>query len=339
MVVLGQRAIIRTGDAAHEEVRIEAWGGADGKDVAVPGIHDHGGGAFRSEPRLDVVLQPPVDGQLHIRARIAFLPAQLAHDTPGRIDLDPPGAGGSAQLLLELRLDAELADLEARDLEKRIGVFELRQVIVADRTDIAQDMGEVGALRIDAAEPDLGRHARQGRRVDGDDAELLPGQAFGDRDRQGRAAPLDLAAGAVQILRRERDKLAQAVEHHLRIARILRRDGDAVILLVAGDHRAVTVEDQPAGRRQQADLDAVFLGKKLELVGLIDLEVAHAEGEHRHHRGLDAGDHQTPPSDAAHAFLGVLGRTSHIRRPNASMRPAVVRRNPNIHATATVTTG
>ena len=64
---------------------------------------------------------------------LALAAVELAHDAAGGVDLDPLGARAAAQDVLVFRLDADLADLEARDPQDRVGILELGEVVVADR--------------------------------------------------------------------------------------------------------------------------------------------------------------------------------------------------------------
>ena len=92
-----------------------------------------------------------VDGQLQGVAGFAFLPAQFAHDAAHGIDFDPLGACLPAQLGFGLGLDPGFADLEFRDLQQRIGVFQFGQVIIRDRPDITDHMGEIALHGVMAA--------------------------------------------------------------------------------------------------------------------------------------------------------------------------------------------
>ena len=90
---------------------------------------------------MNVGLQLVVQRQLDVGARGALVALKLAHDAAGGVDLDPLGAGLAAQLVLALGLQPDLADLEARDQQQPVrGIYPLK-VMVADRADIADDMG------------------------------------------------------------------------------------------------------------------------------------------------------------------------------------------------------
>ena len=117
------------------------------------------------------------------------------------------------------------------------------------------------------------------------------------------------------------------------------RDYHPVILFVPRHDGAVAVKDQAAGRRQEPDLDAVLIGQKAELVGLIDLKVAHPVAEGHDHGGLDAAQHHAATAHVAEAFQRVLGRPSHALAPMLSPAPPVRRCRPRSQTLAKTTTG
>ena len=147
--IVGQALVIGHRDAAHEEVGIEAGRRGDGAQIAGLAVHHHRRGALAAQPRLDIGLQAGIHRQLQVRAGLPVAAVKLAHHPARGVDLHALGAGLAAQQVLLLGLQPDLADLEARDHQHRLGVFHLRQVIIADRADITDHMGEVAALRID----------------------------------------------------------------------------------------------------------------------------------------------------------------------------------------------
>ena len=321
VLVLGQGAVVRPRDAAHEEVRVVGGRGGDGDEIAVLHVHHHHGRAFSLEPLLDEIREPVVAGELDVLARRALVTAQFAHHSAGGVDLDPAGAGLAAQLVLEARLDTELADRKARDLEQGIGVLDARLVEFAERADIAHDMGEIAPHRVMARQAHLGRDAGKRGGVDGDAAEILPAQTVGQRHRHEGAAPLHLAQRALELGLVDVDQLAQLGHHFVHVARILAHDHDPEILRVVGEHDATPVEDQPARRRDEPQVDAVLLGQKLVLLCLLDLQLAHPEAECADRRHLYAAQHEGAARDGAHAPFDVLGRILHSRRPRSSTSP------------------
>jgi hypothetical protein len=299
------------------------------QEVAAGHVHHNRGGAFLAEAHLHVVLQAGVDGQLHVGPRLPLLPVKLADHPPDGINLDPSRTGAAAQHVLHPRLDADLSDLETRDLQERIGVFQPRQVCLADGADIANHMREIRPERIVPGQTDLGEDPRQRRRVRGDLRHILPVQPFGHRDRHEGAAAADLAQGPLDVIVRKPDQFLQPRQHRRDVAGILAHHDHAVVLLVGGKDGAVAVVDHPAGGWQQPDGDAVLLGQQAEAVGLLDLHLAHPQGQHAEHSGLRAGHDHRPARDAPGAVLGVARRTPHSRLPRASTSPVAGLRTPS----------
>ena len=120
-----KRVVILRRNPTHEQVRIERRRRGHGQKIAGLDVDHHRPGTFFGQPSLRVILKPVVDGQLQIVAGGEFVPAQLAHHTATGIHLDPARARTPAQIALKLGLDPDLADLELRDLQQRVGVFQL----------------------------------------------------------------------------------------------------------------------------------------------------------------------------------------------------------------------
>ncbi len=210
------------------------------------------------------------------------------------------------------------------------GSSQLAQVIVADRTDIADDMGEIRAQRIDAAE------ARP--------RAFTPGRAGALTATSARSSQLSRSAMVTgtkgerrTISRRARSRSSsdqrhdpgQPGQHLVDVAGIFAHHDDAVVLLVLGQDHAVAVEDQAARRWDQAHVDAVLLGQQAELVGLFDLHVAHPKRQCGDHRRLRAAQDQPATGDPADAFLGILRGAFHRGRPIVSISPGVILRMSN----------
>ena len=337
--VFQQGLVIGDRDAAHEKVGVVAGGRGAGQQVARCAVDHHRRRAFLGQPCVGVGLQRVVDGDLDIGAGGAFLPFEFAHHPAGGVDLDPLGAGLAAQQLLALGLEPDLADLEAGDQQQGIGRVDPLEVAVADRADIAHDMGVGLAMGVAARQAHVGGDAGQGRGVDGDAADVFPADAVGDGDGRVAAQAFEVAAGAFQLLGVERDQLRQAGNHVFDVARFLAHHGDAVAGHVLGYGHAVAVEDAAAGRRDQADVDAVLVGEQAELVGLLDLEVAHAQGQGADEAGHGAADDQAAAGDLAVAFSAVACRASHDPGLIASSSPGATLRTPSRDCETSTTIG
>ena len=282
-----------------------------------------------AQPCLHVVLQIAVDGHLDVGPVVALAPVELAHDPAHGVDLDAFGPRLAAQLFLVFGLDSDLADLEARDAQHRLGVLVAGEVALGHRADVAHHMREVAVLRVKARQADLGGDPRKGRGVDRDSADRLPAHPIGDGDRQEGSRAAHLGQSAVELVLVQFDQRREFGDHILDVTGVFADDGDAVGRGVLGDDLALAVEDASAARRDQPHVDAVFLGQQAELVRLIDLHVVHAQPQHPGKAELRAAQQQGTARDAAPAVGAFLGGASHIGLPAWSKSPGAIRRTPN----------
>jgi len=329
--VLGQAPVVGHRDATHEQVGIETGGRGDGAQVAGFAVDDHGSRAFLSQSCLHIGLQRRVHGQLQIGAGLALAPVQLAHDAAIGVDFDPFGAGLAAQQILLLGLQPDLADLKARDAQHRFRVLYLAQVIVADRADIAHHMGKIAGLRIDPGQADLGRDAGQGGGVHRHFRDMFPTDLVGQGNRQEGRRAAHLGQGAVQFLGIERDQTLQIGNHRIHIARVLAHHDDPIRRGVLGDDGTVAVKQLAPGRRDQADVDPVFLGQQAKLIGLIDLHIAHAHRQPADEGRLYPAQQQGAAGQNPLYLVHVTGRPSHLSALPESRHPQVsdgARRTP-----------
>src|SRR3546814_20677033 len=97
---------------------------------------------------------------------------------------------------------------------------------------------------------------------------LVPGQVLAYRDRHEAALARHLAQYPLVVVLVQLDELRQRVQHPLDVAGVLAHHHDAELLAVGGERQAEAVEDEPARRRPQAPVDALFLGPVLVAGGL-----------------------------------------------------------------------
>ena len=168
VIIFRQKLIVSRRDAAHKQVRIKTRRRGDGPDRPIGQIKNHRCGTFFAQPRDHIILQPRIQRQAQIDTCIPLAAVDLSHFATSGIDLDPAGARLAAQLFLELGLDPQLADLELGDLQQRVRIGDLRQVIVADRADIPKHMGKIIRVRVKARQADLGGDPGQDGGIDGD---------------------------------------------------------------------------------------------------------------------------------------------------------------------------
>ena len=337
VVMFGQRLVIGRGNATHEQVRIEDRVRGNGHDIAIGHVDDHGGGGFLAQALHGVILQPRIQRHLQGGALLALLPAEFAHLAACGVHLDLANARLAAQDRFQLVLGPDLAELEFRQHQHRVGIFHFRQVVIRDPTDIAQHMGEIAPARIDPRQNRFRLHAGQRRCVHGDRAELVPTQVIADADRGAGAALGDSRQQLGGLLVRHRHQQAQLGHYLIDIAGQFAGDGGTVILFIAGDHQTIAVMDQPAHRRQQAKLDRVAIRKQPIFVGMFDLHRAQPPGQRADHRRLNDAQHHPAPRDDAGAVDHVLGRFTHQFTVISSS--AVLNRLMPITCTASTTSG
>ncbi len=250
--VVVERLPGRRVDAVDEEVRV------------VPGLRDereHAPGrrldrdqraAEVAERALGDLLQLDVERQREVVARGRRAGRERADPASARVDLDLRRAGHAVQLALVARLDPGLAD-EVGALVVRLHAVGLEplEVLVADPPDVAERVRGDLAHRVVAEEPRLDLHAREAVGVRREARHLVVGEPGPDRQALGA---LDLRAElpeAAAVTGLDLDHLCELADHRFGVARLLRVDLERVLRLVAGEHDAVAVQDQPAVRHQR----------------------------------------------------------------------------------------
>ncbi len=101
--------------------------------------------------------------------------------------------------------------------------------------------------------------------------------------------------------------MPSAVERRIEVAGLLGDDDDPIILPVIGEADAEPIEDAPARRRQQPQIDAVLVGQDAVAVAVEDLQLVQAPGESADERDLSAGEDRRAP---AQQFLRVTSRAA-----------------------------
>ena len=278
-------------DPARELGRVERGARYHGQDLAVAGVdRDH---------RPDLVAERGVGGQLQIlvdgehqvlaghgglvrqRLEHAALAALELHAAEG-VDLLQLLAVVAAKHVIELLLEAVLADVVADFVAAGRDLVDDRQLRRIDLTDITEQMRS--DLTIDVGALDLVAHLHAGH-LDFpglDLGHLVARQVSLDlHSHEGGLAPglvelrVDLRFGHLDELREERDHLLGL----LGLAQILGDDLEIEGRPVVDQHLAGAIEDHPAGRIHPHPLDAVLLGRLAHLVALEDLQIDQARGQ------------------------------------------------------------
>ena len=244
-------------------------------------------------------LKRGIEGQHQVATGLTLLAPDLANNPAERVDFQMTGSGGASKLQIVLLLRALLADPKPGQLEQRIS----RLLTLVHGGHVTEHMGHGLGEGIVSGLADLDIDAGQVRCIDLDPADLLPAQIVADRDRNESALVLGLTQDAREFLLGQADHLGQQIECLLDVARLFAHQDYAVVLLVHRHRHAESVDDAPARRRQQPQVDPVVLGEGGIALGLDHLEVIHAPGQHREQRRLRAADDKCPAGEGAVAFV------------------------------------
>ena len=156
-------------------------------------------------------------------------------------------------------------------------------------------MTERLAERVVARFADLGLDTRQVRRVDIDSRKLLPREVLDRRDGNKRPVARDLAHDLAAFVVAERDQPGQSIEGAFDIVGLFRHQDDPIVAPIVRELDTESIENAPAPRRQEPQVDAVLIGQHLVLGGLNDLEVVEPADQHSQQRGLAASEQRRAP--------------------------------------------
>ena len=319
------------------QVLPQRGGHAGGKDVGIIGRHRHHGqhiagqaiddddaGAVVAQPSRGEVLEIAVDGQLQRFAGDVAARIEFAHHLAARRHLHPLRAGIAAQRFVGTALDAVLADAKAREDEQRVLLF----LVLGGRrrADIAEQMGEVIGIGIDPAE---GAHRAQAGDIGDLDVERGKGRPVEvARHFDGHVARLDgdIGADAQLVFEAQRQHLADLGKDGIEIADLFGDEFEAIIGAVERQWLAAAIDDPAAARRDEAQLDPVFLRCQPVLFAFEDRQIRqprrqrdadqpHAAAEHERTPGeallaLGLGPHGVPPGPKARRWMRAHSATT-----------------------------
>ena len=288
-----QDAVLARGYAAAEHRRIEARQADERDHVAVVRIERHHRTAMAGERRLGGALHFEVDRQQQILARSRSLGAQVGdestlalHRASRGVDENLAKAVAAMQLVLVGTLDAELAD------EGRAGVggaVDVLQILLADGAHVAERVHRQLGVRVPAGLACLDIQARKLEAPHGETRDVLVRHAQADRHAVEPAARVDGALELIDVLGTDEIELHQAREGLTHVRHFFGHQLQLVGGLVARDHLAMAVEDQPARRRDRLVAYPVTLGELRVVIVTRHLqhEQAHdqAHGRQPHDRG------------------------------------------------------
>ena len=183
------------------------------------------------------------------------------------------------ELPLEGALDAELTDERGAGVG---GAIDVLQVLLADRADVAERVHRelavrvpAGLARLDVESLELEAPHRKAR-------DILVRHAQPDRHAVEAAARLDGALELADVLGTDELELHEPRECVLEIRHFLGDHLELIGGLVAGDHLAAAVENQPARRGDRLIADPIALGEVgvVLVPGDLQHEQPHDEAEH-----------------------------------------------------------
>ena len=132
-------------------------------------------------------------------------------------------------------------------------------------------MGKILSLRVKAGQPLFGDDTGQNRFVGGDLRELSPCQMLGHGHRHKGRTLAHIRQHPRDLLFGQRHDLSQSAQNHFRIAGLFADHDDAIVLAIDRQRPALAVEQKTPRRRDQTDVDPVFLCQKQIFLGLADL--------------------------------------------------------------------
>src|SRR5205085_6656630 len=161
-------------DAVDEEIRVEARLGHQRQHAAGGRIDRHQRAAAIAEAYLGDLLQPHVERQRDVVARLRRGARERADAAAGGVDLDLLEAGGAVQLRLVGGFHAGLADVVgAAVVRPDAVVFQLLLILRVNAPEVAEHMRADIAVRVLAKEPRLDVDALEAVAVGGDLRHLL----------------------------------------------------------------------------------------------------------------------------------------------------------------------
>ena len=298
------------GNAGRKDVGVVGGHRAHAQHVAGLAVHDDDARRIVADAARGIGLQRLVDGQADSGAGRVAAGIEIADHPAAGVDLDPARARDAAQARVLRALDTVLAELEAGEDQQRVM---LALVLLWRRcADIAEQVAECLASRIDAAEARDRDQAGQIGQADVERREVAPREAVRQFDRHVLRLARDLGVDARQFLGRQRQHRRYRAQRRVEVGNLLRDQLDAVVGGIGGQRLPDPVDDPAPARRDQAQRDAVVLRRQPVFLALEHGEIGHA----RRQRAADSR-HAAADQQGAAGEDRINGRfaghLSHIR--------------------------
>ncbi len=279
-------------DAVREAVGIEARHGGGGQHVARAAIEDDDRSALRAEAPSGKLLKPRVDGEAHGIAGHIGPCLQVADDTATRRHFRPARARLAGELLVERLFEPILARLIARRDEQR--VLGLLIILGRRRADIADQVTDGRAGRVEARVALGGRDAGQVGKANGDRRKLFVGQVIGDLHRLEAGGLVEILVDAVDVVGIELEKGGQLLHHPVAVLQSVLDDVDAKVGAIAGQRLAAPVDQPAAAWRDDGQVDPVALREQPVFLVFGNGDPAHAADKQAAHGQLSASKEERP---------------------------------------------
>ena len=300
--------------AAREDVGIIGWHGDHAQHVAGDDIHDDDAGRIVPQPARGIILQIAIDGEAQRVAGRVGIGAQFAHQFAAGRHLHAGGTGRAAQLLVGKSFDPVLADAKARIDQQR--VFLLAILFRGRRADIADKVGEMISLWVEAREALHRGDAGQGGKADIAGGKLPPAQILTHHHRHEAGLGAHIVSDAGIFSQIDIQHGADGDQGRVDVLHLGRAQFQPVIRAVHGDGFALAIDDPAAAGRDQPILDAIGLGAQLVGLAFEHGEPGHAPGQQRTGAG-HAGAQQQRAARKRHAANAIIHGANGVQMPPA----------------------
>ena len=190
-------------------------------------------------------------------------------------------------------------------------------------------MGKGPAERVVAGLVHVGHDARKLVRIQVDAGELLPGQVALDRDRREARGGVDVADDRPAPVHGVRQQPTEQVERLVQILGLVAHHQHPETGAVAGNDHAVAVEDPPARRRHQTEVELVVRRHGGVLAGLDDLKLGQTTGQGQTTERGQAAEHKGAPQEGALSLIDVReedgGFGAHRNLTSPSSKRSIIR--------------
>ena len=267
-------------DSVDKKIGVEGRFGHEGQHLAIARIDRNQSATAVTEHVFHQFLQLDVERQLHTVARGGRRTGELAHGAPAGRGLDPLYAGRAVQLLLKILLHAELAHIFGAAVVGLVFVvFDFGFFGLVDAPDIADDMACQFSIRVVAEQAGLDLHPRKAKALRCKTCHLGVGEACPDWQGLKALGLFHKFLETLAVTRGDLHHLAQFINGLLKPFGLAGGDLQRVRRIIAGQHYAVAVQDEPAVGHDRHDGGSVALSLCAQVVVAHHLQIKQAYGQ------------------------------------------------------------